>query len=271
MGALPPCRPRPDTAAVALDHRDFGGEGGPPLVILHGMLGSSRNWQTAGRDLAAARRVYALDLRNHGLSPHADRDDLRGDGGRRVAWLDSRGSPRRAHRPQHGREGRDAPRLPHPARVGRLVVVDIAPKDYHWPAHGPEFAAMNGLDLGPSSQGPRPSAGCEGRVPDWATRKFLATNLERTAAGGMEVAGQPAGAHRRAAGAGAQPARWPGTASGARALHRRRPVGLRQPGGPRRDPRALSRGADRGRSRARGHNPHIEAREAFVRAVDPAP
>ena len=62
----------PETPIVPLFHRDFGGAGEPPIVILHGMLGSSRNWQTAGRDLAVSRRVYALDLRNHGLSPHAD-------------------------------------------------------------------------------------------------------------------------------------------------------------------------------------------------------
>ena len=45
---------------------------GKPLVLLHGMLGSSRNWQTAGRDLAAKYHVFAPDLRNHGSSPHAD-------------------------------------------------------------------------------------------------------------------------------------------------------------------------------------------------------
>jgi pimeloyl-ACP methyl ester carboxylesterase len=53
-------------AMPVLAHRDLGGEGKPPLVVLHGLLGSSRNWQTAGRDLAAHFHVSALDLRNHG-------------------------------------------------------------------------------------------------------------------------------------------------------------------------------------------------------------
>ncbi|KAI6122227.1 alpha beta-hydrolase [Pisolithus croceorrhizus] len=44
-----------------------------PLVILHGLFGSKRNWQSLSkafmRDLQ--RPVYALDLRNHGSSPHS--------------------------------------------------------------------------------------------------------------------------------------------------------------------------------------------------------
>ncbi len=30
---------------------------GPPLVILHGLFGSARNWATVAKRLAAARRV----------------------------------------------------------------------------------------------------------------------------------------------------------------------------------------------------------------------
>ncbi|KAF7332665.1 hypothetical protein MKEN_00149400 [Mycena kentingensis (nom. inval.)] len=44
-----------------------------PIVILHGLLGSARNWgahsKAFSRDLN--RPVYALDLRNHGVSEHA--------------------------------------------------------------------------------------------------------------------------------------------------------------------------------------------------------
>ena len=45
-----------------LTHRDFGGTGEIPLVILHGLLGSSRNWQAVASDLAATRRVLAVDF-----------------------------------------------------------------------------------------------------------------------------------------------------------------------------------------------------------------
>ena len=53
--------------SLPLAHRFLGGEAGaPPLLLLHGLLGSARNWQTAGRKLAEDFRVYAPDLRNHG-------------------------------------------------------------------------------------------------------------------------------------------------------------------------------------------------------------
>ena len=56
---------------LKLFHRDLGGAATPLLILLHGMLGSSRNGQSAGADLAAHFHVLALDLRNHGRSPHA--------------------------------------------------------------------------------------------------------------------------------------------------------------------------------------------------------
>lgn len=45
---------------------------GKPVIILHGLFGSSDNWQTFGKQLATyGYEVILTDLRNHGLSPHA--------------------------------------------------------------------------------------------------------------------------------------------------------------------------------------------------------
>ena len=53
---------------MKLFHRVIGE--GPPLLILHGLFGSSDNWQTHARSLAGAYSVYLVDQRNHGHSPH---------------------------------------------------------------------------------------------------------------------------------------------------------------------------------------------------------
>jgi esterase len=57
---------------------------GVPIIILHGFLGSSDNWRAMSKRFAAHFKVYCLDLRNHGASPHnramsypAMADDLR--------------------------------------------------------------------------------------------------------------------------------------------------------------------------------------------------
>src|SRR5580704_14870367 len=44
---------------------------GPPVVLLHGLFGQARNFGQIQRTLAQRWRVIALDLRNHGASPHA--------------------------------------------------------------------------------------------------------------------------------------------------------------------------------------------------------
>lgn len=58
------------------------GDSGPEVLILHGLMGSSRNWQRIIRKLSRDFRVTAPDLRNHGASPHGPhtipfmRDDI---------------------------------------------------------------------------------------------------------------------------------------------------------------------------------------------------
>lgn len=165
---------------MTLFHRDFGGEGKPPLVLLHGLLGSSRNWQTAGRDLAAAFHVLALDLRNHGASPHADTMSYAEMVSDVLAWLDARSLPR-VTLLGHSMGGKVAMLLAcrHPERVERLIVVDIAPKSYFWPGHRQSFAAMNELNLTELRSRTEAEIRFEARVPSWSMRKFLATNLER--------------------------------------------------------------------------------------------
>ena len=165
--------------AVTLFHRDLGGAGLPPLVVLHGMLGSARNWQTAGRDLANRFHVFALDLRNHGGSPHAETmtyPEMMADV---IEWLDAQGIEK-ATLLGHSMGGKTAMLLAarYPERVARLIVADIAPKDYFWVGHRVNFTAMNELDLAGVHSRAEAEMRLEGRVTNWAMRKFLATNLE---------------------------------------------------------------------------------------------
>lgn len=169
---------------VKLFHRDLGGQGLPPLVLLHGMLGSSRNWQTVGRELAARWHVLAPDLRNHGGSPHDAVMDYPAMVADVVAWMAAQGLDR-AELMGHSMGGKVAMALAcrHPTRVAGLTVVDIAPRNYFWVGHRASFAAMNELNLADLRTRADAELRFEARVPSWPLRKFLATNLERTEEG----------------------------------------------------------------------------------------
>lgn len=145
------------------------------------MLGSSRNWQTAGRDLATAYHVLVPDLRNHGSSPHADTmtyEEMMADV---LGWLEAQGLARASFL-GHSMGGKVAMLLAcrHAARVDRLTAVDIAPRHYYWVGHRANFAAMNELNLADLHSRAEAELRFEARVPSWAMRKFLATNLERS-------------------------------------------------------------------------------------------
>lgn len=155
------------------------------MVVLHGMLGSSRNWLSAGAALAEMWHVHALDLRNHGKSPHADTmryDDLVDDV---LAWMDAH-NLERIDLMGHSMGGKVAMLLAcrYPHRVNQLIVVDIAPKPYHAAGSRAEFAAMHEIRLSELKSRTEAELKLETRVPDWAMRKFLTTNLERDETGG---------------------------------------------------------------------------------------
>lgn len=56
---------------MQLAYREFGS--GKPLIILHGLFGQGDNWNTLAKKFAEnGFRVFILDQRNHGLSPHSE-------------------------------------------------------------------------------------------------------------------------------------------------------------------------------------------------------
>src|SRR5829696_6273390 len=52
--------------------RPHGGESKRPVVLVHGLSDSCRTWNRIAPELAAGRRVYALDLPGHGRSARHD-------------------------------------------------------------------------------------------------------------------------------------------------------------------------------------------------------
>ncbi|MFU8848036.1 MAG: alpha/beta fold hydrolase [Opitutales bacterium] len=171
--------------ALPLYSLRFENPGAPVLVLLHGLLGSSRNWTTIGRALQARFDVHALDLRNHGQSPHSEAmrwAELCGD---LEAYLEKE-ELSEIVLVGHSLGGKIAMRFAceNPHLVQKLVIVDIAAKAYP-PYHDQEFRAMKSIAVGELASRKEAEAALEPRVADWAMRQFLLTNLVRDEATGV--------------------------------------------------------------------------------------
>lgn len=114
---------------MELNYRVMGE--GEPLIILHGLYGSSDNWLNIARELAGSYRIFLPDQRNHGHSPHNDthtyeamREDLR-------EFMDRHQLPG-ANILGHSMGGKTAIYFAaaYPERVNKLIVVDIGPSAY---------------------------------------------------------------------------------------------------------------------------------------------
>jgi len=155
------------------------GESGPPLVILHGLLGANGNWHTLSRTtFREVARVYAVDQRNHGRSPHAGQIDYPTLAEDLRRFIDRQGLVP-AHLMGHSMGGKTAMQaaLSYPDRVDRLIVVDMAPRAYP-PEHKPLLEALARID--PTAYESRDSIDevLAEDVPSWRIRQFLLKNLD---------------------------------------------------------------------------------------------
>lgn len=170
-----------------LAFRDLGGQGGP-IVFLHGLFGSSQNWAGMGRRLTTLGRIFALDLRNHGDSPHAPSHSLADCVQDLLEWVRAR-SFEQVRLIGHSMGGLIAMgfAVAHPGLTAGVASIDIAPRPYP-PEHGEGFRALK-TDI----------SGCRSRaeleqlllpvVPDQRTRRFLMTNAVRASASNSGAAG----------------------------------------------------------------------------------
>lgn len=157
-------------------HAIEAGEG-EPLVLLHGLFGSARNFGTVQRQFAQRHRTIALDLRNHGASPHARPMDYATMAGDVIETLRSKDIPLVAL-VGHSMGGKVAMHvaLAQPELLTRLIVADIAPVRYP-PHYRAIIAAMQQLPLTQGLTRAAADAALAQAVPDVSVRAFLMQNL----------------------------------------------------------------------------------------------
>ena len=156
---------------------------GQPLIILHGLFGSSDNWLSIGKHLSEHYEVHLVDQRNHGQSPHSDTfnyPDMAVD----LKHFIERHEINSPMIIGHSMGGKVAMEyaVRNPNDWQKLIVVDIAPKAY--PVHHDQILeGLNALDLSAlKSRGDADAALAE-YVPEKMVRQFLLKNLGRSPEG----------------------------------------------------------------------------------------
>lgn len=150
---------------------------GQPLIILHGLFGSSDNWRGIAQQLAAHAQVIMVDLRNHGLSPHSSEQtyDLMA---KDLAELCEALTLDKVNIIGHSVGGKVAMAFSqrYTQKLNKLVVVDIAPKDYP-DEHSGIFKALLALDLTLYTRRNEVDEALKTALPNKAVRQFLLMNL----------------------------------------------------------------------------------------------
>ena len=166
--------------SVALKSLKMGHEGAPKVVIVHGLMGSLRNWLLVGKALADFFEVHLLDLRNHGESPWADSMDWPEMSADLMDYLDSEGIEAPIYLIGHSLGGKVAMHFAseYGDKVAKLVVLDIVAKPYT-PHYKSEFKAMLDLDLANMQSRQSVSEALEESIPETNFRESLLTNLTR--------------------------------------------------------------------------------------------
>lgn len=161
---------------------------GSPLVIIHGLYGSSDNWINIGKRLAEKHTVYMIDQRNHGRSGFASShtfNDLKND---LNEFFES-------HRIEkaiilgHSMGGKTAMwfAADFPEKVEKLVIADIAPKDYLQMKEDSQFylhqnilLAMQEIDFSLVKSRNDVDEIMAEKIDDARIRQFLLKNIEKS-------------------------------------------------------------------------------------------
>jgi esterase len=159
---------------------------GKPLIILHGLFGSSDNWFSLAKVFAEHFTVYLVDQRNHGQSPQSDdfnykllTEDLA------TFILDHH--LEKPHIIGHSMGGKTAMNfaVKYPDQVDKLIVVDIAPKKY--PVHHDHILeGLHSIDLQTLASRNEADTILSNHIPEPDVRQFLLKNLSRTSEGKFE-------------------------------------------------------------------------------------
>jgi len=153
---------------------------GPLLVMLHGLFGSLDNFRSVALHMERSLSILRVDLPGHGRSPTLPTLSIEAMAQAVLDELDALGI-RDFHLLGHSLGGKVAMSMagsPRAARLQKLIVVDIAPKDYP-PHHQEILDALNSVNLQELTDRREAEAALRPGISDAGVRAFLLKGLYR--------------------------------------------------------------------------------------------
>jgi esterase len=152
---------------------------GEPIILLHGIFGSSDNWLTQAKLLSAHYHTYALDMRNHGQSFHDPEFDYPSMVNDVFEFMETHGI-KNPIMMGHSMGGKVAMNfaVAHADKLQKLVVVDIAPKAYDMK----HYIILDGLKAIPIAKITTRDEADDALAPfveEPDVRQFLLKNIQR--------------------------------------------------------------------------------------------
>jgi pimeloyl-ACP methyl ester carboxylesterase len=163
---------------LELNYKQYGDQG-KDIIILHGLFGSLDNWQTIAKSMSEKFKVWTIDQRNHGRSPHTGDISYRLMADDVLQFMEEH-QIRKASIIGHSMGGKVAMTfaLLYPERVDKLIVADIGPVVYQGD-HLPLFEAMLQLPLDQIAERSEADDFLTKTITSFAVRQFLLKNLGR--------------------------------------------------------------------------------------------
>ena len=163
-----------------LNLTSFGNDAAkPPLLIVHGLFGSARNWGAIARRLSEDRRAVAVDMRNHAGSSWTATHTYPDMAADLAEVIEAQGAPMDVLGHSMGGKAAMQLALTRGDLVNRLVVADIAPVAYpHSEANEKLCQAMRAMDLAGLTSRIEADRRLKDAVPDDGTRAFLLQSLD---------------------------------------------------------------------------------------------
>jgi pimeloyl-ACP methyl ester carboxylesterase len=149
----------------------------PPLLIVHGLYGSGRNWGVIAKRLSDERQVIAVDQRNHGDSPWTESHGYEDMAGDLAEVIEAHGG--KADVLGHSMGGKAAMvlALTRPELVNRLILADIAPVTYDH-SQIQYIEAMRAVDLDAVEKRSDANDQLARHVPEPTLRSFFTQSLD---------------------------------------------------------------------------------------------